>query len=118
MKLSDRPAVLRHRRRSRLGRLARPGPFLAASLVRIARRCGNPRCRCARGEKHVGLYLTLKEGGTTRTLYVPKDRLVEVQTWVKEYRRVRGLIREVSSLSWKLLKAEKQIRQARKARRR
>jgi hypothetical protein len=118
MRLTDRPVVLKRSRGARLRELKAPGPMLAASLVRLARRCGYKGCRCARGEKHVSFYLTLKQKGTTQTLYVPLERLTEVRAWVKEYRRVRGLIREVSNLSWKLLKAETQIRKARKARRR
>lgn len=116
MRFSDKPVVLRRKRRARLRGLEKPAPFLAASLVRLARRCGYKGCRCARGEKHVSFYLTLKQQGTTQTLYVPLDRLAEVKAWVKEYRRVRGLIREVSGLSWKLLKAETRIRKDRRAR--
>lgn len=47
---------------ARLKRLAKVGPMIDGSLVVIYRRCGNPNCRCARGEKHPGHYLTRKVG--------------------------------------------------------
>jgi hypothetical protein len=79
------------------------GPFIDGSLVTIARACGNPRCKCARGEKHRGVYLTYKPGRThpgepakTQTLYVPVALEEEVRRWAKEYDKLKHLIREMS----------------------
>jgi hypothetical protein len=43
---------------ARLKKLADFGPMIDGSLVVVRRRCGNPRCRCARGEKHPAHNLT------------------------------------------------------------
>jgi hypothetical protein len=40
------------------------------SFVTLYRRCGKPTCHCAEGEGHPGKYLSLKEGGRTRLVYV------------------------------------------------
>ena len=72
---------------------------MAASLVRIAKHCGRAGCHCQRGEKHHGHYLTYKEKGKTRKVYVPVDPLKEVQQWILEHHRIKQLIRELSVLS-------------------
>jgi hypothetical protein len=46
-----------HKRDDLLKKLADIGLFVDASLVTIARTCGNPGCKCARGEKHRSQYL-------------------------------------------------------------
>lgn len=106
MKTPREPVLLRRMREARLKRFRQARPFLGASLVRIARLCGNPRCRCARGQKHASFYLTLKQAGKTRTFYVPLAALPEVRLWVQEHRRLKTLFREVSHLSLALLRAE------------
>jgi hypothetical protein len=92
------------RRRDRLlKKLATVGPFVDASLVTIARTCGNPRCRCARGEKHRSRYLTCKvkpddEGRPkTQTIYVPVALQAQAVSWVKEYKRLKGLLRDIGA---------------------
>ena len=106
MNLQKHPTVLRRSREARLRRLRQARPFLAASLVRINRTCGNPRCRCARGQKHPGWYLTYKLQAKTHTLYVPLASLPEVQQWVLEHRRLKLLLQEISQLSLAILRAE------------
>ena len=75
-----------------LRRLGQLGPFVAASLVSVRHRCGQPRCRCAAGEGHPSWRLTYKgPGQKTRTVYVPVDLLAEVRQWVSHYRRFKRL---------------------------
>lgn len=90
-------------RTAKLKELARCGPFVAASLCEVKRRCGNRRCRCAQGQPHRAHVLTRKVGGKTRTVHVPKDLLGEVRAWVEEYARVKRLVREVSEASLAIL---------------
>ena len=78
------------RSRSLLKRLAEVGPFLAASLVCVRHRCGNPRCRCASGRGHVSWRLTCKDKKQkTVTVYVPVDMIQEVRQWVQNHRRFK-----------------------------
>jgi len=84
---------------ARVKKLGARGPVLAASLVQIAKHCGRPGCKChTRGEKHTGNYLTFKEDGKTRTVYVPLDLLKEVHSWIAEHHRLKQLDKEVSRL--------------------
>jgi len=100
------------RRTAKLKELAGCGPFVAASLCEVKRRCGNPRCRCAHGQPHKAYVLTRKVRGKTRTLHVPKGLLGEVRTWVTEYARVKRLLREVSEASLAILHHHGLVRRA------
>jgi len=80
-----------------LKRLGEVGPFLAASLVCVSHRCGNPGCRCARGEGHPSWRLTYKDANQkTVTVYVPVGLLEEVRQWVSNYRAFKTLACEIS----------------------
>ena len=89
-----------------LKKLADIGPFVDASLVTIARTCGNAGCKCAQGEKHESLYLTYKalsgEGEKrrmkTQTLYVPLALEEQVKSWTREYKRLKALTKEIADV--------------------
>ncbi len=49
--------------------------------------------------KHVAHRLTFKVAGKTRAVYVPLDRVKDVEAWTKEYRRLKRLIRSVTKAS-------------------
>lgn len=106
------------RRDAQLKKLARLRPFIAASLVEVKRRCGNPRCKCARGEPHRAHVLTRKVEGRTETVHVPKDRLQEVREWVEEYQRLKRLIRAETDACLALLRHHGHVRRAAAAARR
>jgi len=88
------------RLRSRLRQILNRSGVLHGTLVRRRRVCGKPNCRCARGQKHESLYLVVTEGGRSRQLYVPKEWEQTVQQWVREYRKARELMEEVSRIHW------------------
>lgn len=97
---------LERRRQAKLRALREVGPLVAASLVPRYTTCGNPNCKCARGEKHKGWCLTYKgSGNRTKTAHVPKDLVEEVRKWVQEHKRVKEILREISHLSLQILKA-------------
>jgi hypothetical protein len=57
--------MLENRITERLKRIREVKPFITDALTRITRKCGNPACRCADGEKHPAYLLTYKEKGKT-----------------------------------------------------
>lgn len=85
------------KREALLKRLRKVGPFVSGSMVIVSRRCGNPNCRCATGEKHKSYYLMYKVKGITKAVYVPVDLVPEVKKWVREHRRIKRLITEISN---------------------
>jgi hypothetical protein len=62
------------------------GPLIRGSLGVRARVCGNPGCRCARGQLHESKYLSASEGGRTRQVHVPAADEVAVTAGVARYR--------------------------------
>lgn len=91
------------RREAELKQFHTLGPVVAASLCRRQVRCGNPHCKCARGDKHASWCLTFKQQGKTRTVHVPLAMLKEVEQWVQEYRRAKQLLQEISYQSIRII---------------
>jgi len=85
-------------RDGRLKELGKVKPFISGSLVTIRRRCGNKRCRCTRGELHMGFYLTHKKNKKTKTIYVPVKLHNEVVKWIQEYKRIKKVMEDVTRL--------------------
>jgi hypothetical protein len=83
-------------RDARLRELAKIRAFVMASLCEVNRRCGNPKCKCAKGLPHRAHVLTYKLKGKTQAVHVPKDMVKEVQAWVREYKRLKTIIRDIS----------------------
>jgi hypothetical protein len=116
MKLPKHPTLIRRSLEARRKALQAQGPVLAASLVIIKRRCGNPRCRCTRGQRHPGFYLTRLEKGKTKTTYVPVDLVPEVRQWIQEYKRLKELIAQMTQLSLGLVRTHVKTRRRKGAR--
>jgi hypothetical protein len=94
--------------RSRLSQLIAGEGVLHGTLDERARTCGKPNCKCARGEKHISLYLVVREEGKLRHLYVPESYANQVRNWVAHYQRLLALAEELSSMYWeKIQKREK-----------
>ena len=117
MRVPSHPTRIRRMLASRLKLLAPAGPVLAASLIRLNKRCGQPSCRCHHGGPlHQAYHITFREGGKTRTAYVPKDLLAEVQKWMQEHRRLKALLHEVNLLSLALIRGHVRHRRRQKGR--
>ena len=117
MRVPEHPTQVRRMLDSRLKQLTATGPLLAASLSLVHKRCGQASCRCHHGGPlHQAHHLTLKDQGKTRTVYVPQDLLPEVQAWVSEYQRLKGLLTEISQLTLALVKKHVQQRNRKKGR--
>jgi hypothetical protein len=69
--------------------LGEQGPFRSGSLVTVVRKCGKPTCHCATGHGHPAVYLSTKQGGKTRMVYVPADCVESVTQHAQGYRRLR-----------------------------
>ena len=82
--------------RSQLTRLVNVEGLLRGTLSVRSRTCGKPGCKCARGEKHVSLYLVFSQGGKYRQLFIPKDLEEEVRGWVDNHNKARDLLEEIS----------------------
>jgi len=84
--------------RSRLAKLVHEEPLVHGTLNDRSVTCGNPRCRCARGERHAALYLVYRREGRVHQVFVPPSLAAQVRQWVATDRAVRSLLAEVSRL--------------------
>jgi hypothetical protein len=87
------------RLRSRLRQLlSQAEGFLHGSLIEMARRCGNPRCRCASKyeHKHRSLYIGQSRKGKSTMVYVPGDLEETVRRWAGDYQRAAALLEALS----------------------
>jgi hypothetical protein len=78
--------------------------FVHGSIIRMARTCGNPRCKCAtKGEKHVSLYLGQTRKRKRRMKYIPKAWETRIQRWAGNYHQARDLLEQISEEGWRKL---------------
>ena len=80
------------KRLRKLQELGQDRALVAGSLNRVER-------HDASGRTTAYYLLTFKEAGKTRSVYVPKDLVKEVQSWIRTHRRVKQLLSEISTLS-------------------
>jgi hypothetical protein len=92
MRVPKHPGVIRRMRDSRLKKLVPRCPPLAASLGRQA---------------SGGWHVTLKEAGKTRTVYVPAEIKEEVEASIREHRRLKRLVKEITQLQLALIRLHK-----------
>ena len=101
--------ALRERRKG----LARQFPpvteILRGSLVERYVTCGNPSCKCARGERHGPVwYLTVTLGrGRTTGGVIPADKVDQVRGWIENYQTVRDRLEKISEINRELLRRER-----------
>ncbi len=115
MRIPKHPTLIRRLLDSRLKKLSSSTPIVAACLCSYTHRCGRSSCRCHHGGPlHTGQHLTFKDSGKTRSVYVPKDMLPEVRTWIARHRRLKELLKEIHQLSLALVRTHSQ-HQRRKA---
>jgi hypothetical protein len=93
------------RREAVLRQIVGIGPFIEGTLVKL------PRKDC----RHVAHRLTFKVKGKTRAVYVPLDRVKDVEAWAKEYKRLKKLVRSVTQASLGELRHHVRARRAREA---
>jgi hypothetical protein len=114
MRIPEHPTEIRRMLEARRARLAPGKPVLAATLTQVRKRCSYPACRCHHGQPHLAWHLTYKVQGKTRTVYVPKDLLDDVRSWLAEHKRLKVLLDEIHQLTVALVKthAKQQKRKA------
>ncbi len=104
-------------RDARIKKLGEAKPFIAGTISEYKIACGNPRCKCTRGEKHPMAHLTYKdENQKTVSVYIPVDMRQEVAQWVEEYKRLKKLIAEISDLQEQIIRrhvTEKRLKKGR-----
>jgi hypothetical protein len=102
--------ALRQRRQGLARQLPPITQILRGSLVERYVTCGNPTCKCAKGERHGPVwYLTVTLGrGRTTGGVIPADKVDQVRTWIENYRGVKDRLEKISEINRELLRRERQ----------
>ena len=110
VKLSD--LALQQRRRGLAKMLPPAEETLRGSLIERYVTCGNPSCKCARGERHGPVwYLTITLGpGRTTSAVVPPELRERVRRWIENYRKVKVDLEKISEINRELLRRERKKR--------
>ena len=69
-------------------------PLLPAYVYATQRKCGNPNCRCAKGQLHPGHSISFEEQGRRRCYSLTEAQRERLQPWAENYRRFRQARRE------------------------
>jgi hypothetical protein len=85
------------------------GEVLRGSLLERYLTCGNPDCKCARGERHGPVwYLSVTLDQTHRTgTTVPPEQLEQVRRWIDNYHQVKNHLEKISDINRELLRRQK-----------
>jgi hypothetical protein len=101
--------ALRQRRQG-LAKLIQPiGEILRGSLVERYVTCGNPSCKCARGERHGPVWyltVTLGRGRTTGSI-IAKENLPQVRGWIENYHTLKDHLEKISEINRELLRRQR-----------
>jgi hypothetical protein len=108
--------ALRQRRQGLVKLLPPAGEVLRGSLVERYVTCGNPSCKCARGERHGPIrYLTVTLGpGRTTGGIISADQVEQVRRWIENYQRLKTDLERISEINRELLRREQNALRARK----
>ena len=105
------PDLALRERRQGLAKLLPPvTEILRGSLVERYVTCGNPSCKCARGERHGPIwYLTVTLGpGRTTGGIIPEEKVAEVRSWIENYHKLKDHIEKISEINRELLRRERE----------
>ena len=103
------PLALRQRRHGLAKLLPPVTEILRGSLVERYVTCGNPACKCAKGERHGPIwYLTVTLGrGRTTGGIIPEEKVAEVRGWIENYHKVKDQLEKISEINRELLRRER-----------
>ncbi len=93
--------------RSQLAKLTHVAPLVRGTISVRMTTCGNPRCRCAKGQKHRAVYLLHHKAGKLHQMFIPRRLEAQVRDWVTNYHRVKELLEEVSERAHAALSEQK-----------
>jgi hypothetical protein len=81
------------------------GHVIRGSVTVLRRPCTHPTCRvCASGRRHPATYLSMKEKGRTRLIYLPQEHVADARAMVREWKRLENLLLEVSKTNAEILR--------------
>jgi hypothetical protein len=102
-----------------LAKLPPVGEILRGSLMERYVTCGNPSCKCARGERHgPAWYLSVTLGpGRTMGSIIPEEKVEEVRGWIENYHQLKDQLEKISDINRELLRRDRDRQRKRERKR-
>ena len=75
--------------------LAERGPLRRGSFVTLHRKCGKPNCHCIQNEGHPTSYLSTRQDGRSRLVYISaevRDKVAEEAESYRQFRKHRAAV--------------------------
>jgi len=98
------------KRREGLTKILPPlSDILRGSLMERYMTCGNPSCKCARGDRHGPVWylsVTLDQSHRSGST-VAADQVEQVRQWIENYHRVKEHLEKISDINRELLRRQK-----------
>lgn len=103
---------LEKQRQKTLSYLLNPKDMVAGSIYSIYKKCGNKRCRCAKGELHGPFsYLSRKEDGLTKLTFVRRADEDKIEEQAQNYRKYTKAMADLGKLNKKIYDNLKKIKE-------
>lgn len=109
-RLRQKVLHLDQKRLSLIKSLLQPLPMISGSLYQMHRSCGNPRCKCARGELHTSWYLSTRKEKKTKLIYIGKIVPERLSTRVLRYQRYQRTLAEIRKIESEISVTLNQLR--------
>jgi len=87
-------------------RLAETGPVMRGTVVLLGTKCGNLRCKCAKGKKHQQYYFSVNVDKKTKLMYLGKAKKADAEKYVINYEMLWEIIEEMTLLNFDLLRSK------------
>jgi len=110
-RLRQKIILLDEKRLSLIKRLLRPLPMISGSLYQMHRSCGNPRCKCARGELHSSWYLSTRKDKKTKLIYIGKIFPEWLSTSVRRYQNYQKTLADIRKIDSEISVTLNQLRE-------
>ena len=108
--LSQLSLLALRKRREGLTKILPPlSDILRGSLMERYMTCGNPSCKCARGDRHGPVWylsVTLDQSHRSGST-VAADQVEQVRQWIENYHRVKEHLEKISDINRELLRRQK-----------
>lgn len=98
------------KRREGLSKVLPPlSEVMRGSLMERYLTCGNPDCKCARGERHGPVWylsVTLDQAHRSGST-IPAEQVEQVRRWIANYHQVKEQLEKISDINRELLRRQK-----------
>ena len=111
-KIKKKIRFLERQRQKKLTYLLNPKDMIAGSMYGTYKKCGNRKCRCAKGDLHGPFfYLSRKEDGATKLTFVRRADEDIIEEKAKNYRKYTKAVADLGKLNLKIYDNIKKIKE-------